>query len=125
MAEHQSAAPAQKPPATNVSSLTPPAGGQKKEATGAKPPKEPKTPKEPKVPRESNFKKLYPDNATVTLLTDGGKNPKREGSASYDRFAVYKNGISVGDALKGGVTYADLSWDVGHGFIKVTAPTAA
>lgn len=103
--------------AGKVSSLTPPqkTGGQQMAAGAAKPPKEPKA---PKVPKESNFKKLYPDTASFRLLVE--KNPKRAGSASYDRFQVYFTAKNIGDALAKGVTYADLSWDVGHGFISVT-----
>jgi hypothetical protein len=81
--------------------------------------KAPKEPKAPKAPKESNFKKVYPDTAVITLLTPDGANPKRKGSAAYDRFAFYKNGITVADAVKAGVMYADISWDVGHGFISV------
>lgn len=46
-------------------------------------------------------------------------NPKRKGSASHDRYALYKDGMSVGDALKAGVTKADLAWDQKKGFIKL------
>lgn len=81
----------------------------------------PKEPKEPKVPRESNFKKVYPDTARITVLTEGGKNPKREGSKAHGTFALYATNRTVGEFLKGGGFYAALSWDVGHGFIKVEA----
>jgi len=109
------------PKVTSLVPPTKPAASQKKEAgpaAAAEPKaKKPRAPKEPKPPRESNFKKLYPDTATIHLLVSA--NPKRAGTASYDRFAQYKEGIKVSDALAAGVTYADISWDVGHGFIKV------
>lgn len=89
--------------------------GQKKSAD----PKAPKEPKEPKVPRESNFKKVYPDTATISVLTEGGKNPKREGSKARGRFDLYATNRTVGDYIKAGGTYSSLSWDTGHGFIRV------
>jgi hypothetical protein len=102
--------PPVKPPAPAVGGVPPTPGTQAKTA---------KEPKAPKMPRDSNFKKVYPDTSKITLLTEGGKNPKREGSKAHGRFAVYANGMTVAEAIKGGVLYADLSWDVGHGFIKV------
>lgn len=51
---------------------------------------------------------------------DGAENnPKRKGSKSFDKFAKYKDGMTVEDAVKAGITGADLSWDSRHGFIKV------
>ena len=47
-------------------------------------------------------------------------NPKRVGSASYLRFAAYGakgNVVTLQDALKAGVTRADLQWDLAHGHI--------
>jgi Cu/Ag efflux protein CusF len=95
-----------------VKSAAPAAAAQNKSAA-------PKAPKEPKAPRESSFKKLYPDTAKITIKTEGGKNPKREGSAAAKRFALYKNGMTVGEAIKAGVFYADLAWDVGHGLVSI------
>jgi hypothetical protein len=46
-------------------------------------------------------------------------NPKREGSESYKRFALYKNNMTVEEALTKGVTRPDLNWDVAHEFIAV------
>lgn len=82
-------------------------GGQKKAAA------------EPKPPRESNFKKVYPDTARIVVLTDGGKNPKREGSKAHGRFALYAAHHTVAEYIKAGGTYSSLSWDTGHGFIRV------
>lgn len=116
---HPVKAPDLTPPVVNVN-------GQKKEAKAAKEKanKEPKAPKEPRVPKDSNFKRVYPDAAKISVLTEGGKNPKRPGSAAHERFAAYGTGTTVSEALKAGATYADLSWDVGHGFIKVEIPSA-
>ena len=46
-------------------------------------------------------------------------NPKRQGSGGYKRFAQYKSGMTVAEALAKGVTRADLVWDVGHKFISI------
>lgn len=108
MSEHKSAAPSLTPPVKGSA----PAAGQKKEA---------KAPKEPKAPRESNFKKIYPDTAKISVLTEGGKNPKREGTKAHSTFALYASHRTVGEFIKAGGFYAALSWDVGHGFIKVEA----
>lgn len=93
--------------------------------------KEPKAPKEPKAAKEPAPPKYAP-GSTVKLLKNGegvqyGKdnNPKRPGSASYDRFALYTDGMTVEDAIKAGVKTADIAWDVSKGFIEVIAPTSA
>lgn len=112
MNEHTQKAPSLTPPVKPVPAVGGVPGGQKKSA-------EPKAPKEPKVPRESNFKKVYPDTARITVLTEGGKNPKREGSKAHGTFSLYATNRTVGEFLKAGGFYAALSWDVGHGFIKV------
>lgn len=131
--EHKAAEATPKTTAQKAPDLTPPVktnGAQKltadgKDAKVAKEPKAPKAPKEPKPERVSNFKKVYPDTAKIVLLTPEGKNPKRPGSEAHGRFNAYgAGGVTVADALKAGATYADLSWDVGHGFIKVEAVAA-
>lgn len=103
-------------------SLTPPVkGAQAQSAAPVANGKQAKSaaPKEPKAPRESNFKKIYPDTARITVLTEGGKNPKREGTKAHSTFALYAASKNVGEFIKAGGFYAALSWDVGHGFIKV------
>ena len=114
MNEHAKA-PSLTPPVKSAPAVGGIPGGQKKTAD----PKAPKEPKEPKAPRESNFKKVYPDTATINVLTEGGKNPKREGSKAHGRFDLYATNHTVGDYIKAGGTYSSLSWDTGHGFIRV------
>lgn len=46
-------------------------------------------------------------------------NPKRASSKSHAKFALYKDGMTVQQAADAGLTGADLSWDTGHGFIKI------
>lgn len=60
--------------------------------------------------------KIDPDGK-ISILVD--KNPKREGSASAKRFALYKNGMKVSTFLEKGGTPADLTHDVKHKFIKI------
>lgn len=46
-------------------------------------------------------------------------NPKRVGSASHDRFALYSDGMTIGAAIEKGVKTDDIAWDVKKGFIEV------
>jgi len=56
------------------------------------------------------------------------KNPKREGSASHGRFAIYKNGMTVGQYLAAcesakhstRAARSDIAWDQEHGFIQLS-----
>jgi len=85
-------------------------------ATTAKTAKAPKEPKEKSVNR-SNFAKLYPEDAPLKLLVES--NPKKKGSKSATRFEGYTGADTVGAALAAGVTYQDIAYDVGRGFIKI------
>lgn len=60
--------------------------------------------------------KLAKDDARK--ITFVAENPKRPGSASFDRFAKYKKGMTVAQALEAGVTRADIDWDSKRDFIK-------
>lgn len=44
-------------------------------------------------------------------------NPKRAGSKSGDRFAKYKAGQTLEEAVAAGITPADIKWDIDHGYI--------
>jgi hypothetical protein len=57
---------------------------------------------------------------TVTVATEGGKNPKKIGSAAYTRFACYKPVQTVAQAIEAGVLMADIKYDAAHGFVKIT-----
>lgn len=76
----------------------------------------------------SNLNKMYPEDAVITVLAE--KNPKKAGSAAASIFEFYKSGQTVGDFFaataehtfkdkKRPGTYADITYDVGHGYIKV------
>lgn len=76
----------------------------------------------------SNLSKMYPEDAVITVLAE--KNPKKAGSAAAAIFDFYQSGQTVGDFFaatatfsfkdkKRPGTYADITYDVGHGYIKV------
>ena len=85
----------------------------------SKPEKVEKATKEKKEPtvRRSKFETMYPNDMKITLLVE--KNPKKEGSKSRARFEGYFGADNVGEALKGGVHYQDIAYDVGRMHIKV------
>lgn len=72
---------------------------------------------EKKASNRTNFSKLYPEDAKLTVLVD--ENPKKKGSKSAARFEGYTGADTVGAALANGVTYQDIAYDTGRGFIKV------
>jgi len=80
---------------------------EKKEKKAAKPAKAPKAEK----PAAND------DKRKITLVEK--KNPKREGSEGYKRYALYKSGMKVSEFLEAGGTSADLRYDEAKGFIKV------
>lgn len=100
--------------------------------TTAAPAKEPKAKKE-KAPKEKVTKVAGFDlTSKITLLCDkDGKpygpdnNPKRPGSATSTRFAMYKNGMTVEEAVHLGIQSGDLTYDVGKMFIKIDPVDAA
>lgn len=59
-----------------------------------------------------------------------GSNPKKAGSKSAERFALYKNGQTVGEYQQALVVaghdkksaLADVAWDIKHGHVTVHAP---
>jgi len=53
--------------------------------------------------------------AKIKLLTK--ENPKR--AAAAERFALYKNGMTVDEYISAGGKRADVNWDVGQSFIEV------
>lgn len=57
------------------------------------------------------------DNRIISCIVP---NPKKPGSASYDRFAKYRENMTVSEALAAGVTMADIKWDSERGFICLT-----
>lgn len=81
-----------------------------KEASNEKPAK-----KAAKAPAEK--KEAAEDTRKITLITK--ENPKREGSAAYDRFALYSKHKTVASFFEAGGSSADLRYDEKAGHIKV------
>jgi hypothetical protein len=113
--------------------LTPPTeakpkrGRKKKEVTAVAEAGAEKAVSQPASSR-SNLSKMYPEDAVITVLAE--KNPKKAGSAAAAIFDFYQSGQTVGDFFaatanfsfkdkKRPGTYADITYDVGHGYIKV------
>jgi hypothetical protein len=53
----------------------------------------------------------------IHLLVDG--NPRRKGKATYKIFALYRNGMTVGDFIKKGGRMIDVVADMVRKHIKV------
>jgi hypothetical protein len=60
----------------------------------------------------------YSNESVITFGKDkDGKpygpdnNPKRDGSAAHARFAKYKSGMTIQQALDAGITRGDINWD--------------
>lgn len=58
------------------------------------------------------------EDAVISMLVGG--NPKREGSKAHGRFALYADGMTVGEALDAGITTPDLVYDTKHGFVSIS-----
>ena len=88
--------------------------------------KAPKTQKAPKEKKASDATRTRIDGAAKIAVV-AEKNPKKQGSRSYARFALYANGQTVEQFIAACVAAgfpaneakADLSWDRRHGFIAV------
>jgi len=90
----------------------------------------PTTKPDGKAPVEKTPRKLSVHNPKSTIHFGADKegqkygasnNPKRDGSASADRFNMYKEGMTIEQALTAGVKTTDISWDLKKGFITVKA----
>jgi hypothetical protein len=82
-----------------------------------------KTAKRTKVRAEASGtkpdkKRAHPEaDKVIKVLAE--KNPKREGTAAFDRFALYRSGMKVTTFLEKGGTAADLSYDAKKKYIKL------
>jgi hypothetical protein len=53
-------------------------------------------------------------------------NPKKVGSASHTRFALWQVGLTVAECMARGISRGDVSWDVERGFVTLgESPTPA
>lgn len=57
------------------------------------------------------------DPRKITFVSD--VNPKKEGSASHARFALYKVGMSIDEFVQAGGTLGDVKWDAERNYIKI------
>lgn len=89
--------------------------------------------KPPKALRKSKLDSLYPVDAEITVLVEG--NPKKAGSRAAEVFEFYRTSKTVGDFFAATVhvtttnkdgevkkrpgDMGDITYDVGHGYIKV------
>lgn len=55
------------------------------------------------------------DTRRIARVAD---NPKKPGSASHMRFALYRVGMTVSEFLAAGGTMGDVKWDAERGFIE-------
>lgn len=82
-----------------------------------------------KKPRVRKSVGKFALDARITFGTDkegkpyGAKsnNPKREGSKSAERFALYRSNMTVQQALDAGVSRSDILYDAQHNYISVAA----
>lgn len=53
----------------------------------------------------------------IHMLTK--ENPKREGTEAHKRFELYKNGMTVGEAIEAGITMSDIRYNEEHGHLEL------
>ena len=95
-----------------------------------------KTTTKEKAEGESQARKVARAHAKgdYTIKLRVKENPKRPGSQTRARFALYKDGMTVTEALSLGITSRDIAWDSdtnakrgpdGKGFIELVPPKKA
>lgn len=77
------------------------------------------TPATAKLPRKGGWATVGLVDKTAKLEWVVTTCPKRPGTASGERAAAYWSAKTVGDYLAAGGTRLDLSWDMGHKFLRV------
>lgn len=60
------------------------------------------------------------DDRVIRVLVDS--NPKKKGSKTYERFELYRDGMTVQEFRQAGGTADDVKWDAERGFIRVEDP---
>ncbi len=71
----------------------------------------------PRGARKSKFAELWPADAKLTVLVED--NPKKEGSATRERFEHYFGSKTVGEYLEKGGTYGDIAYDIPRGYVAI------
>lgn len=57
------------------------------------------------------------DARVIRILSE--TNPKRPGTSAHERFAKYRDGMTVAEFLRAGGTRGDISWDTERGFVRL------
>ena len=52
-------------------------------------------------------------------IVEVAANPKRAGTGAHERFAIYREEMTVAEYLAAGGQVRDVSWDVKQGYVKV------
>lgn len=78
----------------------------------------PPAPAEQPAPKSGGKTATHADLDIVRVLVP---NPKRPGSDTHARFALYQTGATVKEFLDAGGRRVDLRWDVDHKFIAIVA----
>ena len=78
-------------------------------------------PVKPSRKRGLNEEDPFLKQVIATVVTE---NPKRKGSKSFARYALYQPGMTVLEFIKAGGTRGDINWDVMHKHITL-APSSA
>lgn len=88
-------------------------------------PKKVRKPRAPKPEGEGNGKTKgfregtkFPLNATITIVS--AENPKLVGSNAAADWLLYRDGMTVHEALLAGISRADIMYNASHDFIKVS-----
>lgn len=90
-------------------------------ATRPEPGEEVRTAKpRPSAPKAAPAKEVAPANDTRKIVLVTKENPKREGSASHDRFELYRKAKTVQQFLDAGGTTGDIRHDEKAGHITVS-----
>jgi hypothetical protein len=77
----------------------------------------PRVPKDPSLPRVAA--PAPDDPRIIATLKD---NPKKVSSQSFQRYALYKVGMSVAEFIAAGGTKGDVQHDLSKGFITLVSP---
>lgn len=86
----------------------------KKTSSGKAPATKPAATPKPKAA----LKPAHSGNAGIVRLRTK-VNPKKAGTAAFNRFELYEDGLTVAQTLAKGVTKEDIRWDSSRGYIEV------
>jgi hypothetical protein len=68
-------------------------------------------------PNEPVKRVRYNKDSVITIVAT--TNPKRKGTLTYTRFALYKSGMTIADYVKAGGRTGDINYDIIAGYITV------